>query len=232
MVPSLRRSCSKARWCWLPGCEERTSRPSGPSVPRRTQETKKCSFPSHRQRPAIQARLVQRPSPSRQLSRTRLVPAPPQSVFLREAKPLHQPPYGGVAHIRSRYVLQKATSFADGGARALLYVLFEKGSGFLVRLGGPSGALFGREGVSLSDPPSVSLDRGEAHVEGAGSLSFGHASLYGSDYLLAEVFGIGSHPSMIAYGSNFMLTAVETHFFVEAGSVNPFGYGEASEKLF
>ena len=25
---------------------------------------------------------------------------------------------------------------------------------------------------------------------------------------------------------------LETHFFVEAGSVNPFGYGEASEKLF
>src|ERR671916_187712 len=209
MVPSLRRSCSKARWCWLPGCEERTSRLSGPSVPRRTQETKKCSFPSHRRRPAVQARLAQRPSLSKLLLATRLVPAPPQSVFLREAKPLHQPPYGGAAHIRPRYVLQKAASFADGGARALLYILFEKGSGFLVRLAGSSRALSWREGVSLSDPPSVSLERGEAHVEGAGRLSFGHASLYGSDYLLAEVFGVGSHPSMIACGSKFMLNAVE-----------------------
>jgi hypothetical protein len=122
----------------------------------------------------------------------------PTVRFLGEAKPLHQPPYGRVAHIRSRYVLQKAASFADGGARALLYVLFEKGSGFLVRLAGSSGALSWREGVSLSDPPSVSLDRGEAHVEGAGRLSFGHASLYGGDYLLlAEVFGVGSHPPML-----------------------------------
>ena len=76
----------------------------------------------------------------------------PTVRFLREAKPLHQPPYGGVAHIRPRHVLQKAASFAGGGAWALHYILFEKGSGFLARLAGSSGALFGREGVSLSDP--------------------------------------------------------------------------------
>jgi hypothetical protein len=54
----------------------------------------------------------------------------------------------------------------------------------------------GGEGVSLSDTPSVSLDRGEAHVEKASRLGFGHASLYGGDYLLTEIFGIGFHPPM------------------------------------
>jgi hypothetical protein len=39
----------------------------------------------------------------------------------------------------------------------LLYVLFEKELGFLVCLAGSSRALFGREGVSLSDGRSVSL---------------------------------------------------------------------------
>jgi hypothetical protein len=105
-------------------------------------------------------------------------------------------------------VLQKATSLADGGSWALLYIPFEKELGFLVYYAGSSRALFGREGVSLSGAPSVSLDRGEAHVEGASCLSFGHAPLYSGDYLLAQIFGIGSHSSMIAYGSTFMLTAV------------------------
>jgi hypothetical protein len=40
-------------------------------------------------------------------------------------------------------------------------------------------------------------------------LGFRHASLYGANYLLAEIFGVGSHPLMIAYGSIFMLAAVE-----------------------
>jgi hypothetical protein len=78
----------------------------------------------------------------------------------------------------------------------------------LVYYAGSPRALFGREGASLSDTPSVSLDRREAHVEGASCLSFGHTPLYSGDYLLAQIFGIGSHSSMIAYGSTFMLTAV------------------------
>ena len=67
----------------------------------------------------------------------------PTLRFLREAHPLHKAPYGGVAQIRSRYVLQKAASLADGGAWALLYILFEKELGFLVCLAGPSRALSG-----------------------------------------------------------------------------------------
>ena len=35
--------------------------------------------------------------------------------------------------------------------------------------------------------PSVALDRGEAYVEEAGSLSLWHATLYSSDYLVAQV---------------------------------------------
>ncbi len=105
-------------------------------------------------------------------------------------------------------MLQEATSLADGGSWALLYIPFEKELGFLVYLAGSSGALFGCEGLSLSGAPSVSLDRGEAHVESASGLSFGHTPLYSGDYLLAQIFGIGSHASMIAYRSTFMLTAV------------------------
>jgi hypothetical protein len=87
--------------------------------------------------------------------------------FLREAQPPHTTPDGGVARGRARYALQKAASLADGGAWALLYVLFEEDS-------------------SCGD-------------------------------LLAEIFGIGSHASMIAYGSTFMLTAVKGHGSPEAG---------------
>ena len=111
--------------------------------------------------------------------------------------------------MRACYVLQKASSLGDGSCRALLHIILEKGSGFLVRLGRSPGALFGGEGVSLLDTPRVSLDRGETHIEKASRLDFGHASLYGGDYLLTEIFGIGFHPPMIAYGSSFMLIAVE-----------------------
>ncbi len=55
-------------------------------------------------------------------------------------------------------MLQEATSLADGGTWALLYVLFEKELGFLVNLAGPSRALFRLKGVSLTDPSSVALD--------------------------------------------------------------------------
>src|SRR5215212_8266831 len=112
---------------------------SGLSAPKRTRETTRCSCPSRRRRAAARVRLARRPSPSRRPSRTRLVPAPPQSVFLGEAQPLHEAPYGGVAEGRARYVLQEATSLADGDGRALFfYVLSEKELGFLVRLAGSS----------------------------------------------------------------------------------------------
>jgi hypothetical protein len=168
----------------------------------------RCSFPSHRRRPAARFRLAQRPSLSRLLLRIRRVPAPPLSVFLGEAHPLHQPPYSGVAKGSARYVLQEATSLADGGSWTLLYILFEEDSSFLICLVGSSGALSRLKGPSFSSHPRVALDRGEAYIEEACRLSFGHASLYGSNYLLAEVFGVGSHPPMIAHGSIFMLTAV------------------------
>ena len=106
-------------------------------------------------------------------------------------------------------MLQEVTSLADGGSWTLLYILFEKDSSFLVCLAWSSRALSGLKRASLSSHPRVALNRGEAYIEQARRLSFGHTSLYGSNYLLAEIFGVGSHPLMIAYGSNFMLTAVE-----------------------
>jgi hypothetical protein len=85
----------------------------------------------------------------------------PTVRFFGEAQPLHQPPYGGVAKGRGGYVLQEVTSLADGGAWTLLYVLFEKDSGFLVGLAGPSRALSGLKGTSFSGGSGVALDRGE-----------------------------------------------------------------------
>src|SRR5215212_6475140 len=132
----------------------------------------------------------------------------PTVLFSREAKPLHQPPYGGVAEGRAGYVLQKAASLSDGGGRTFLYIPFEEELAFLAYLVGPSGALSGLERPPFSGGSRVALDRGEAHVEEAGRLSFWHAPLYGANYLLAEVFRVGSHPIMIACGSIFVLTAV------------------------
>jgi hypothetical protein len=144
--------------------------------------------------------------------------------FLREAQPLHQPPDGGVAKGRVSYVLQEAASLRDGGAWALLYVLFEENSGFLACLAGPSRALSGLKRPSFSGHSRVALDRGEAHVEQARRLSFGHATSYGGDYLLAEVFRISSHPAMIAYRPTFILNAVGTGKTSVWGSSST-GYG-------
>jgi len=85
-------------------------------------------------------------------------------------------------------VLQKAASLTDGGAWALLYILFKKDLGFLVSFAGSSRALSGLERFSLAGDPSVALDRGKAHIEQVGSLTFWHTPLYGGNYLLAEVF--------------------------------------------
>ena len=85
-------------------------------------------------------------------------------------------------------MLQKAASLSDGGGRAFLYIPVEKESTFLAYLVGPSRALSGPERPPFSGGSRVALDRGEAHVEKAGRLSFWHAPLYGANYLLAEVF--------------------------------------------
>ena len=74
----------------------------------------------------------------------------PTVRFLRETQPLHKAPDGGIAMGRGGYVLQEAASLADGGTWTLLYVLFEKDSGFLVRLAGPSRALCGLKRPSFS----------------------------------------------------------------------------------
>jgi hypothetical protein len=101
---------------------------------------------------------------------------------------------------------------SDGGGRAFLYIPVEKESTFLAYLVGPSRALSGLERPPFSGASRVALDRGEAHVEQAGRLSFWHATFYGANYLLTEVFGVGFHPSIIAHRSIFMLTAVEYEF--------------------
>src|SRR5215208_532260 len=128
----------------------------GPFLPSWTThkpEIVRCSCPSRRRRSAARARLARRPSPSRHILRTRLVPAPPPSVFLGEAEPLHQPPYGRVAKALGGYVFQKAASLRDGGGRALLHVLLQEHPGAFVHLAGPHGNLLGLEGVSPRGGP-------------------------------------------------------------------------------
>jgi pimeloyl-ACP methyl ester carboxylesterase len=116
-------------------------------------------------------------------------------------------------------VLQETPPLRDGGGRTLLYILLEQDRGFLVDLVGPSGALLGREWLSPTGGPGITLDRGETHVEDASGLGLGHATFYGGDYLLAEVFGVGSHPPMIAYGSTLMLTAVDFGYLGQLDAV-------------
>src|SRR5215210_7774963 len=97
-------------------------------------------------------------------------------------------------------------SICDGGCRPYPYVLFEEPLCSLVGFRGSSTSLPGGKGLPLVGKPDVALDRGEADVEEAGGLGLGDATLLDSlDYLLAQVFGVGFHHSMIAPGSSVLI---------------------------
>jgi hypothetical protein len=58
------------------------------------------------------------------------------------------------------------------------------------QLGFGAGTLLRGEGPPLAVDLHAALERGDAHAEGAGGLE---------DLLLAQVFGVGIHPSMVSY---------------------------------
>jgi len=92
--------------------------------------------------------------------------------FLGEAQPFYMAPYGGVAKGRACPALQEATSLADGGAWAFLYVLFEKELGLVIYLAGSPRVLTWLKRPSSSSGSRVALDRREANVGGASCLGF------------------------------------------------------------
>ena len=101
----------------------------------------------------------------------------------------------------------------DGGCRSVAYVLFEKLPCSLVG--------FGRSSTSLSLSPVKRYSRLASQGESlapkdgkeSGGLGLGHTALVDSlDYLLAEVFGVGFHRSMIACRLSVLISAVHGDF--------------------
>jgi hypothetical protein len=136
----------------------------------------------------------------------------PTVLFSAKAQAPQNPPDGRVADASIREVIQKAASLGDSRGRAPLDVLFEEFSSFLVYPRRSSRTLLRGERASLASDPGVALHGGhggEAHIEQAGSLGFGHTTLDGFNYLVAQVFGVSFHFPMIASGSMFMASAVE-----------------------
>jgi hypothetical protein len=89
-------------------------------------------------------------------------------------------------------------SLADGGCGSRAYILLEELPCELVRFGGSSASLPWGKGLSSRSESGVALDRGEADAEKAGCLGLGRAVLLEClDYLLSQVFGVGSHHPMI-----------------------------------
>src|SRR5829696_2501846 len=198
MAPSLRWSCSKAEWCSCRDCGAPSHRPSVPSWTTHKGEKGRCSCPSRPRIPESEHRGRRILSPSKRLFATRPVPAPPQSFFSREAHTLHKPPQGGFAEALAGHRSQEVASLADGGCGSRAYILLEELPCELVRFGGSSASLPWGKGLSSRSESGVALDRGEADAEKAGCLGLGRAVLLEClDYLLSQVFGVGSHHPMI-----------------------------------
>lgn len=133
---------------------------------------------------------------------------PPLSVFLTEAQAFEESPDSRVTESLARYALQEHTSVGDGGRGALSYVLLEKPLFILAHLRRSPRAFSRFEGLSPLGDPGVALHRGEAHIEQSSGLGFGDIAFEGLNYLLAQIFGIGFHVSMIAHGSRILFFAV------------------------
>jgi hypothetical protein len=90
---------------------------------------------------------------------------------------------------------QRSRRVAKGSSsRSSSKSLMALSSGF----GADPGLFFG----ARDSPPlafvRVSLERGEAHGEGKGRLSLGHAAFYRGDYPLPEVFRVTAHATIFS----------------------------------
>jgi hypothetical protein len=140
-----------------------------------------------RRTPAALDRSVGRALLSKQLSATRLVPAPPQSFFSAEAHPLEQPPEGRFAKRLASKALQEVAPVCDGSSRSLAYIFLKEPLRSLVGFRGSSTSLSGSERLSPVGESDVAFDRGEADAKEAGGLGLGHTTLDSLNYLLTQI---------------------------------------------
>jgi hypothetical protein len=151
-----------------------------------------------------------RPSPSRRTSETRLVLPLPQPLFPAEAKTLQPPTNGGLAHALARFRCsrKRRLSLTVAAGRSLT-----SSSSSLLALSRRSWELFrvsflqptygpGRPSLRSALPKRGLCRRGEQL-----GLWTSH-TVDGGYYFLAQVFGVGSHPSMIASRSISLINAV------------------------
>ncbi len=83
-----------------------------------------------------------------------------------------------------------------GGGGTLLEIRLKESLGSFIDLRAQAGRLLCSQVPPLVCDADVTLDRREAHTEGASGFAFAHPPfLYGFDYLPSEVFGAGFHPS-------------------------------------
>src|SRR3712207_9044009 len=81
----------------------------------------------------------------------------------------------------------------------ILQVRLQKLPRAFVQLRFGAGTLLRSEGPPLAIGRHIALDRGDAHAESASGLDFRHPPLNGLDDLLAQVFRVSIHPSMMPY---------------------------------
>ena len=139
----------------------------------------------------------------------------PALLFSAEAQSLQGPPDGGVAEGLAYETFQEVAPTGDGGRQAFPYVFFEELLGSLIYLRGAPESLPRGQGTPFLGHPSVALDPGEAHAEEASGSTVEVPRSMAFGYLAAEVFGVGSHPPVIAPGSIVLTNAVGESFGLE-----------------
>src|SRR5215208_571378 len=98
--------------------------------------------------------------------------------------------------------------------RALFEIFHQELLDPLVDLGRFARCLARLQRLSPLGLGGVTLDGGDPDAEGAGRLGFGHASLDGIHDLLAEVYGVGFHRSMMPPSPSSSQHAVTANFSV------------------
>jgi transposase len=114
-----------------------------------------------------------------------------------------------VAHRDPGHHLQVIPPLGERDEGTFLHVRCQEPPGPLIELWLRAGSLLWGEGLPLDRRPGVSLDRGEAHSEGASDLALSHTTLeHRRHNLLSEVLGVCVHPSMMLDGSVTLQPAV------------------------
>src|SRR5215212_6162507 len=143
-VPSPLELCSPARPCSCLCCvvlKDATSRLWGRN---RTQEPARCECHTHRRRAAVLDRALLRPSPSKQLSRTRRVLQLISPFFPGCVHPLYGSAHSGATDLHRRNCSQVLAPLLQSEKGMLLEIRFEQLASSLVQLWLGAGSLLGR----------------------------------------------------------------------------------------